>query len=473
MSTEMKQPTGLFSSLSVRLLVLTVTFVMLAEVMIFVPSIARFRLVYLEERIDAAHLASLALEATPNQIVSPALEAQLLARAMVHAVVIKRPESRSFMLGGDMPPVVDAAYDLGDATPMILIADAFMALLPWHDRIIRIDGVVGADPNLVVQVIIDEKPMQAAMYDYAGRIITLSIVISLVTAVLVYLSLHWLLVRPMRRITQSMVDFRDDPEDPTRTIDLSDRSDEVGIAQRELADMQSQLRGALRQKTHLAALGTAVSKINHDLRNILATAQLVSDRLAGSEDPEVKRVAPTLVRSLDRAVALCTNTLRYGRAEEARPSRVPFELQALVEDVTVALGLTLPDGVQVENQVGANIVINADREQIFRVLLNLGRNAADALSNTRDGKITVTAAHAQGFTEIRIVDNGPGVPDEARDALFEAFSSSSRSGGTGLGLAIAKDLMVGHGGDVKLLETNSLGTVFQLILPDVESASAA
>ena len=270
MNNAMGRSTGLLTSLSVRLLVLTVTFVMLAEVLIFVPSIARFRLVYMEERIDAAHLASLALEATPNQIVSPELEAQLLTRAMVHAVVIKRTESRSLMLGGDMPPAVDAGYDLRAATPTILIADAFMALLPWQNRVIRVEGTVGSDPDVVVEVIIDEKPMQAAMYDYAGRIITLSIVISLITAVLVYFSLHWLMVRPMRRITQSMVDFRDDPEDPSRTIDLSDRSDEVGIAQRELADMQSQLRAALRQKTHLAALGTAVSKINHDLRNILA-----------------------------------------------------------------------------------------------------------------------------------------------------------------------------------------------------------
>ena len=473
MTNAMKPSSGLFKSLSVRLVVLTIGFVMLAEVLIFVPSIARFRLVYMEERIDAAHLASLALEATPNQIVSPELEAQLLTRAMVHAVVIKRLESRSLMLGGDMPPAIDADYDLRGATPTTLIADAFMALLPWHDRVIRVDGLVGADPNVVVQVILDEKPMQAAMYDYAGRIITLSIVISLITAVLVYFSLHWLMVRPMRRITQSMVDFRDDPEDPSRTIAMSDRSDEVGIAERELADMQSQLRAALRQKTHLAALGTAVAKINHDLRNILATAQLVSDRLAGSEDPEVKRVAPTWVRSLDRAVALCTNTLRYGRAEEAKPSRVPFELQALIDDVTVALGLSLPVGVEVENEVSANFVINADREQIFRVILNLTRNAADALSGTDGGKITMQASRDNGFVEIRIEDNGPGVQEEAQEGLFEAFSGSSRSAGTGLGLAIAKDLMVGHGGDVKLLETGPEGTVFQLIMPDAQSVSAA
>ncbi len=469
----MKRSSGLFSSLSVRLLVLTIAFVMLAEVLIYVPSIARFRLDYLEERIDAAYLASLALDATPDQIVSPELEEQLLTRTMVHAVVIKRRDSRSLMLGGDMPPVVNAAFNLRHATSLLLIADAFMALLPWHDRVIRVEGVVAADPDMVVEVILDEKPMQTAMHDYSGRIMTLSIVISFITAVLVYLSLHWLMVRPMRRMTQSMIEFRDDPEDPARTIDASDRSDEVGIAQRELADMQSQLRTALRQKTHLAALGTAVSKINHDLRNILATAQLVSDRLAGSGDPEVRRVAPTLVRSLDRAVALCTNTLRYGRAEETKPTLVPFELQALVEDVTVALGLSLPDAVKVENAVDPHFVVNADREQIFRVLLNLARNAAEILTGTEGGRITLSAKRSAGFIDIRIHDNGPGVPEESVDGLFEAFSGSSRTGGTGLGLAIAKDLMLGHGGDIKLLETGPAGTVFQLLLPEAESATAA
>ena len=469
----MKRPSGLFSSLSVRLLVLTVAFVMLAEVLIYVPSIARFRLTYLEERIDAAHLASLALDATPNRIVSPELEEQLLTRAMVYAVVIKRRDSRSLMLGGGMPPVVDAAFDLRQATPLSLIADAFVALWPWHRRAIRVVGTVAAAPDMVVEAILDERPMQTAMYDYSGRILTLSIAISLITAVLVFVSLHGLLVRPMRRITQSMIEFRNDPEDPARTIAASARGDEVGIAQRELADMQSRLRAALRQKNHLAALGTAVSKINHDLRNILATAQLVSDRLAGSEDPEVKRVAPTLVRSLDRATALCANVLRYGRAEEAEPTRVPFELHALVDDVTVALGLSLPDGVRVENAVDPGFILNADREQIFRVLLNLGRNAAEALTGAHGGHITVSAARGGGLVDIRIRDNGAGVPAESVAGLFQAFSGSSRSGGTGLGLAIARDLMVGHGGDIKLLETGATGTVFQLLLPQAESASAA
>src|SRR5690606_5767639 len=109
---------------------------------------------------------------------------------------------------------------------------------------------------------------------------------------LVYLSLQWLLVRPMRALTQNMTAFSEAPEDETRIIVPSGRSDEIGIAERQLQAMQHGLRAALRQKAHLAALGAAVARINHDLRNILSSASLMSDRLAHIEAPEVKRIAP-------------------------------------------------------------------------------------------------------------------------------------------------------------------------------------
>ena len=115
------------------------------------------------------------------------------------------------------------------------------------------------------------------MIDFAGRILLLSVMISLITAGLVFLSLNALMVRPMRRITASMMAFRRDPEDPAATLPQTSRADEIGMAQRELIDMQASLRAALRQKERLAALGTAVTKINHGLRNILPTAALVSE----------------------------------------------------------------------------------------------------------------------------------------------------------------------------------------------------
>ncbi|MDH3914278.1 MAG: sensor histidine kinase, partial [Rhodospirillales bacterium] len=283
------------ASLSARLLLLTIAFVMLAEVLIYAPSIGRFRKVYLEERLADAHLAILALEATPNQMVGEELELELLSHVGAKMVALKKPGAGKLMLLAEPPDKIDATFDLRQAGFFGLIGEAFVTLQAPDGRVLRVLGPSPKDQDLLVEVVLDETPLKTAMIDFSGRILLLSLVISLFTAMLVYYSLHRLMVRPMRRITESMVAFREDPEDATRGIAPSDRSDEIGVAQRELASMQQGLRGALQQKTRLAALGIAVTKINHDLKNILATARLVSDRLAGSEDPEVRRVTPTLM----------------------------------------------------------------------------------------------------------------------------------------------------------------------------------
>lgn len=453
------------SSLSARLLVLTIGFVMLAEVLIYVPSIARFRQVYLEERLAAAHLASLALDAAPNQPISATLSNKLLEQAMVRIVSIKRKDARSLYLGDDMPPPVHASFDLRDPSWFGLAVDAFETLMMNRKRVISVAGNAGTVGD-TIDVILDEYPMQQAMRDFSIRILTLSIFISVITAGFVFLSLQWLMVRPMRRITQSMVAFRNAPEDSTVGPEISARRDEIGVAQRELADMQVNLRAALRQRSHLAALGAAVSKINHDLRNILATAQLVSDRLTDSADPAVRRIAPTLVRSIDRAIALCTNSLRYGRGDDVVLDRQSFDLGDLVSDVRAALTLALPAGVEFRSDIAAGFTIVGDREQMFRVFLNLTRNAAEAMAGFATGSIAIRAARTAAAAVIEIVDTGPGIPEAARLHMFEPFKGAARSGGTGLGLAIARDIMHAHGGEIELAASGPAGTVFRLTLPD-------
>ena len=462
------------TSLSARLLVLTIFFVMLAEVFIYVPSIARFRLTYLQERIAASHIATLALEGAPDYMISDELEARLLAQAEVRAVVLKREESRRLVLGETMPPEVDGVFDLSlgpapDSQPFTLIADAFETLSAAPGRTIRVIGPTEYEAGTLVDVIMDETPMRAAMYAFSGRILALSIVISVISAGLVYLSLQCLMVRPMRRITQSMVRFRETPEDARATIAPGHRSDEIGTAERELSAMQADLRTALNEKSRLAALGTAVSKINHDLRNILATAQLMSDRLAASEDPEVRRISSIVVRTVDRAISLCSRTLRHGSAEEAAPERAAFELRDMVLEVGVALGLADEGRVSWRNAIDDGLIVNADRDQLFRVLLNLGRNAVEAIDARDDrvgGAITVTADRRNGMAVIEVADDGPGLPDAARAHLYQAFSGSTRPGGVGLGLSIARDLMRAHGGDIVLVKSDEEGTRFRLDLPD-------
>lgn len=453
---------GWLRGLSARLLVLTMVFVMLSEVLIYVPSIARFRLTFLETRVADAHLASLALKATPDNVVSRPLELELLANAMVRGIVLKRREARVMMLMDDMPPAVDVAYDLRGAGALQLIADAFVTLA-HGDRTLRIVGSFPDQSEGSLEVIVDERQLYLAMIDYSTNIMKLSLIISLLTAGLVFLSLQLLMVLPMRRITASLVAFRKAPENANSMIANSTRGDEIGTAERELHHMQEGVRAALSQKAHLAALGVAVSKINHDLRNILATAQLVSDRLGEVEDPTVRQIAPRLMQSIDRAIELCSQTLSFGRADEAAPNPVEFALRDLIDDVPAFAGLPGEGSITWRNDIPADIIVKADREQIFRVLINLARNAIQAMA--QGGEITVAARWGDTGVIIEFGDNGPGLPDKARRHLFEPFTGSTRAGGTGLGLAIAKELVVAHGGDLTLLRSDPGGTVFRIELP--------
>jgi signal transduction histidine kinase len=471
MRTSPKLPRGL-TGLSARLLMLTVIFVMISEVLIYAPSIARFRKDYLDGRIAAAHLATLALEATPDNMVSEELKTELLDHAGALAIVIAKPHEVRRVLSADMPPNADAVYDLRAATFVGLIADAFMALGEADNRVLRIVGRSPKQDGVTVEVLLHEAPMRMAMIDFSWRILALSLFISFLTACAVYLALQWLMVRPLRRLTENMMAFRDAPEDQRNVVPTSSRTDEIGIVTRELAGMEDAVRTALRQKARLAALGGAITKINHDLRNILATARLVSDRLADSSDPKVQRLAPTLVGSIDRAVTLCEQTLDYARDDLPRPRRERFVLGELVEEVGRVVALLTKDGGAWQTAVPAGLVVHADRDQLFRVFVNLGRNAVEA--GARHVRVTAAPAASSGLA-VEVADDGPGIPPKAQDKLFQPFAGTARAGGTGLGLAIARELVRAHGGDLTMAQTSAAGTTFRIELPHavVSRSSAA
>jgi signal transduction histidine kinase len=279
-----------------------------------------------------------------------------------------------------------------------------------------------------------------------------------------------MIVGPTNRLTNNMVAFREDPENPARVVMPSGRSDEIGIAERELGAMQRDLASMLTQKSHLAALGLAVSKINHDLRNLLASAQLFSDRLASVPDPNVQRFAPQLMRSLERAIAFCQSTLSYGQVKEPPPDRKPVPLEALVEEVRETLGLSPESQVRWIASVERGLHVDADPDQLFRVILNLARNALQALESRAPNEpardhLRVTGRREGAVAVIEVSDTGPGVAAQARTHLFEAFQGSTRRGGSGLGLAIAAELVRAHGGEIRLVD-GTIGATFRLIIPD-------
>lgn len=446
----------LFRSLSGRLLVLTVAFVMLAEVLIFLPSVARYRLSWLEQHLSDAHLALLAVEAYPEGMVDMALQRRLLDHAGALAMRAWYGE-HSFALHPDKLPHPAARYDLTESMPSDLIAEALAALARRTPRVISVMGPSPADPAVQVEATLSEAPLIAELRDYGLRILVLSLIISLITAALVYVSLHLLLVRPLHRLTDSMTAFRDNPEDERRILVPSARQDEVGTAEQALRDMQCRLRDALRQQARLAAVGTAVSKISHDLKGLLTTALLESDRLeATAADPEIKHVTKGLARALERAVALASRTLRFATEGPPDVRARAVAVRPLVEEVAAGAGA----GLSARLDVPADLEAWADPELVLRILDNLIRNSAEAGAR----EIAVTGARHGGWLTLRLSDTGPGLPEKARANLFRPFSGSARAGGTGLGLAIARELAQAMGGDLTLEASDGEGTVFALTL---------
>lgn len=447
-------------SLSARLLVLTIVFVMLAEVLIYTPSIARFRMVWLEEKLAASHLAALTTSAAPEGMVTPELERRLLDHVGAFRIYLAMPGEDLYALGSLPPRAVTNIIDMEGSGPLTMIAEAFGTMIDGEARISRLRGASPRDPDAMVEVIFTETPLRAAMLDFSVRILALSIIISLITAGLVFVALRWLTVLPLQRFTERLMGFRENPEDADAIIRPSRRSDEVGAAERELHEMQVTVRQALKQKDRLAALGTAVAKINHDLRNILATASILSERLSTSGDPKVREISPRLMEAIDRAVDLCSGTLAYTQEGGQPLHRSRVDLHALVDAAAEDLAAVINSDGHWDNRVPPGLVIMADPEQLQRVLVNLGRNAFQAGAST----VTISAEQADSGLALIVEDDGPGLPPKVQQHLFRPFTTAQK-GGTGLGLAIAREIITAHRGDIRLDRTDAQGTVFRIELP--------
>lgn len=462
----------LIRGLSGRLLFLTVIFVMIAEVLIFAPSLARYRVDYLQERLSAANIVSIALlDRDAERNIGDSMEMALLESAEVRSIALRRGGARLPILHGNWADPVNETFDLDNWTMLGSVGEAFKVL--FNDDPVRVIRVIGSpDPTRApmgdkIEITLREAQLRDAMLYFGFRVLILSLVISLVTATLVFFSLDRWLVRPIRKLTSNMVRFRESPESAA-IVDPGTGVDEITDAQRELTSMQKELRSALKQKTRLAGLGEAVAKINHDLRNILAAAQILTDRLETSADPMVARTAPKLLRSLDRATALCERTLEFGRAEELAPERRRVMLRPFLNEVRDQILLAHPEAVTVGIEAAADAFAEADPDQLYRIVNNLGRNAAQALEATGiGGEIQLIGTRHDAETQIDVIDDGPGLPKVARENLFKPFVGGVRKGGSGLGLAIAQELARGHGGRVEMVESTTHGTAFRVTIPDM------
>ena len=454
--------------LSTKLLLLTVLFVMIAEVLIFMPSIANFRLRWLEERLGAAAAVSVLLVQGDPKTLPRTLQNDVLMSIGAKAIAVRDGGVSRLLVIAEMPPEVDEHIDIAQTGPIAAMTGAIETLFFGGNRMLRVFGRVG-ESRSEFELIVPDFRLREAMLTYSRNVALLSLLISLFTAMLVYTAINRIMIRPIRAMTSSMLAFAQAPDDAGRVIAPESRSDEIGVAERELAEMQLRLQRTLGEQKRLADLGLAVSKINHDMRNILASAQLLSDRLRAVRDPSVQAFAPRLLRALDRAVSYSEGVLAYGRTQEAAPARRRLRLHQMVDEVHGLLGIE-GSGIDFVNAIEPYFEVDADSEQLFRVLMNLSRNAILAMTADDSGsvvrRLTISAERQGSVSRILVTDTGPGLPAKARENLFAAFRGSARSGGTGLGLAIAHELVRAHGGSLDLVESIGGRTVFAVTIPD-------
>ncbi|WP_265499323.1 sensor histidine kinase [Paracoccus beibuensis] len=455
------------NTISGRFAALTTMFVILAELFILLPSLAGFRLDYLESRLERAQIASLALLATDDSLATD-LESELLQNAGVLNVVLRRNDIRQLVLSSRIPGPIAATYDLRDEDVLQTIDDSLAVLLNGQDRVIRVIGSPVNQAGQLIEITMQIQPLRQAMIDYALRLLAVSALFSILTAILLFLAAQRLILVPIRRVITHMTAYANAPEDARHIIIPDARLAELNEAETALQSMQQTVTSSLKQKERMAQLGQAVAKISHDLRNILTTAQIFADRLEESADPKVRRAAPKLVNSITRAVNLCETTLAFGKAEEPMPTLSRFNLAQLVNEVVEAETLAGEAAGQVEFliDIPPSLTIRADRDQLYRVLANLARNARQAIEGMgQPGTVEIGAGEGDTGWWIKVCDTGPGLPDKAREYLFKPFTGSTRRGGTGLGLTIAADLVRGHGGRLDLLRSDAEGSQFCIHIP--------
>lgn len=456
------QPPNWQDRLSVRLLAITIGVILFIELLIFIPSAINFRDNWLDERLQAARIAVLALEVSPDRRVSEELSRELLDNAEVISVMKIDEERRELILA----PIEAAGggtviFHRSTESWFSRLRHTMSLFFSSDPMLMRVDSEADTGQS-TIEVIIPEAPLSRELRRFSGRIFWLSLLISILAGGLVYLVLDILVVRPMRGVTKSIVQFRNDPSAVQTEREPTTRKDEIGRAQNALADMEAVVSDSFRQRERLAQLGEAVAKINHDLRNSLAAAQLVSEGLARSEDPRVQRAAPRLERALERGIKLAQETLQYGKSTPPKPNFQYANLRQIADEAAHEALSGFPD-INWQNTIATDAACEIDPDHLHRIISNLVRNAAAATAKTRpeDGVITISLEEKT----LMIADNGPGLPEKTRDNLFVPFASSDTKGGTGLGLVIARDLSLAMGGDLKLGSTGKSGTSFHIELP--------
>ena len=469
-SNIVKSRVGIFG-LTSKLLVVTLILAIICELAVLVPSIMNFQNSWIHDKLYEADFdANLMMSSqTISSDLQTSLQTHLLDSVRADSIAVKEGQVRKLIAGRGVPLLDAKEFNLDSASMLSALTQSIDTLLFGNNRVLILTGTSQFSESRIIEVVIMESYLRSDLINFTLQILGFSIPILIVISTLVFFLLQHMFVRPVQRLSDCIEGFAENPEDPEKIIIPSTRTDEIGLVEQNLADMEHRLVSSIQEHRHLANLGLAVSKINHDLRNMLASAQLLLERLEDLPDPTVQRLAPKIILTLDRAVAYTRAVIDYGKTTEAPPKREIFYLSSLVNDVGELLSLDTNEKIKWENKVSDEIEVDADPEHLFRVLMNLCQNSLQALESTKTPvilkQITVSAERQGSVVQIQVADTGPGVPSVARNKIFHAFESAFKTGGFGLGLAIATELIDAHGGKIVLKESDN-GAIFEISIPD-------
>ena len=472
---EKQEKIPFYRRMRVRLLLLITLSVFITEIMVFIPSIANMQSSWLDDHHQSAKAISMILASTPDPVLSQNLQKNVLIATDALAIsIIKGKQRYDFAVSPHLKKV-NEVIDLPDYSETKALLDSLSTLYFGGDNILLVRGPIDGT-DIYLEVTVADKNLREAMVQFSWHFVVISLTIAIVAATMIYFIVHELLVRPLQNIYTNMLDFVIEPHNPSRILVPEPRYDEVGITQKRISVIESELQKSYARQKHLANLGLAVSKINHDMRNILASAQLMSDHLADAKDPMVKKIAPKLIKAIDRAVTYSQTVITYGRTQEPTPNRQHLLLHKLIDDVFESLTLPGSDKVEFINDVPVDITVDADDEELHRVITNLCRNGVQAMVEREDGsnnknKLIIHGRRLDHTTIIDVTDTGPGLPAKAKQHLFSPFQGSTSKNGTGLGLTICEELIHAHGGTIKLIDDDEGGAHFEIRIPDAKSVA--
>jgi signal transduction histidine kinase len=464
--------------LAARVLAVTIGFVLLAMGLFYVTRLTAHREMLLHGKISAVQTTVDAFGLAGPTAPPHDLSKKILNSDEVKWMAVETPAGRREFVtaGGPLESVESVTAD--DSSYFESMAATFHALFAAPGTVVKLSAPAQANEP-AIEFAFDETSLIQSLWRVSYSFLTISLTIAAVVTCVLWAALWRMVLQPVRRLTSNIIAFGENPQDASRVIAPSGRGNEIGRAETALAVMQRSLAHELAQGKRLAELGMAVARINHDLRNILSAAQLISDRLATIPDPLAQRLAPRLVATLDRAIQFCQSTLTYGASRELPPSRRRFDLSELVSQVVESGQAEHDAAVDYNIDIPPRFCVHADPDHVLRVLENLSRNAAQALmaKGATDGRpkaIRFAAIRTDGLALIEISDTGPGFPPDQYDRIFEPFHKSTSDVGAGLGLAIAADLVTRNGGAITLAPAKAddfyCGARFLIKLPTAEGA---